>query len=336
MTNKQTLDTGLTRLANTVINKAVNATLTEQVQAKHKTSGGLTVLYFQIPAQVRAMLPVPGSKEPVGNRPADIVDTPRFNKDGEETMTKQSTFKTIFDASDIGQRLAEMSGELPSKGGDDLEVSDRDSIKEQRNYGVRLLSNVAALDIILGQIKSLDGVDYKWIAGKKDPKTGKPVVVRNRIPIKLISTEDAGGEEGVAVADKPMKLSEILRLKPLEAEKQKGDNMLQKLLATGRKKNSKQKKKPGANDAATIKTAQQFADVGVTLANFVLDADAMKKVKALKDEQSLANIAALADSIADLQSDEKFWARCEAAQEKLNQSAGVEEEGEAESEQVAA
>lgn len=333
MTNKQTLDTGLTRLAHTVINKAVNATLTEQVQAKHKTSGGLAVLYFQIPAQVRAMLPWPGSKEPKGNRPADIVDTPRFNKDGEEVNTKQSTFKTIFDASEIGEKLAEESGGLPAKGGDDTEVSNRDSIKEQRAYGVRLLSNVAMLDIVLSEIKKLDGVDYRWItSGKKDPKTGKQLVIRNRIPIKLISTEEAGendGEEKVSVPDKPMKLSEVLRLKPWEAEKQKGDNMLAKLLATGKKKNAKAKKKGGADaNAPTIKSAAQFADVGVTLANFVQDKDALNKVFALKDEQSLANIAALADTIADIQANEKFWQKCEAAQEKMNAAAGVETEDE--------
>jgi hypothetical protein len=325
MANKETLDPGLKKMSSAVCTDEINKVLTDQVTAKSKTDGGLVVLYLTMKATVRALLPVPGSKQPVGNRPADIVKTPRLNKDGEETSTDQSTFKTIFYDSAIGQKLADRLGTLPAKGGDEREVSERDSIKSQVSYGVRLLRDVAMLDYILNQVKMIEGVKFNWIASGKDGKH----VVRNRIPIKFYSTEEF--ENDIKPADKPMKLSDVLKLKPAEWEKQTGDSVLERLLKTGKK--AKKPHKKGAANVPAIKTVQAFGDLLVTAANFADDQDAAKKIRATTDEQTLANICALSDVLYDLQQDKKFWQRVEAAGEKLKEASNAEPEGEAEGEE---
>lgn len=311
--NKSTLDSGLVKLCSAVATPALNAALGELMAAKKKTDGGLGAVFHSMTPATRAMLPVPKSKVIVGNRPADIVKTPRFNKDGDETSTEQSTFKTIFYATAPGIALAAELSKLPAKGGDEQEVSERDSIKSQVTYGTNTLRKSASLDIILGKIKLMDGVDYKWIAANGS-KPGKMMVIRNRIPIKLISTEDHGD---ISVADKPMKLEAILRLNPDETDKQIGDSVLEKLLKTAKGKGTKAKKQTSTT-MPTIKTTAVFGDVLVTAANYLDDDANVKKVQSITDEQTLANISVLIDKLSDLQDDVKFVKRMEAAAEKMN------------------
>ena len=302
MSNKQVIDTDLNKLASLVNSESVNKVVHSLLNAKASIESGLVVMYHNIPEEVRAMLPWPGTDAKtgaLGNRPMDVVKTPRLNSEGERVETPQSTFKTIFYASEDGQAIAKRLGELPTKNLTGPEAAEKATLKAKVNYGSALFKKVAWVDIRLAQLQALDFIDYNWIVDGKDN------VVRSKVPLRLFAVQTKEEMKAKkAPKDKFISLDFLIRLDPtMEAiNAAKGDTLFDKLMATAKGKAPTQTD----GDAKRITNVAQADGAMGDLVAFFDNPDNFKAMLAVKDEETLRNINSLIDFLGSLEGDDEF------------------------------